>query len=225
MNRSGLLIVFVALWGCSSSSSDTPRNNSTSALEIFPPQIYTGFDGTRTYKAPAIAVNASSATTWTIGDPSIASLAPEDNGEHVMVTALKAGETTITAKSGSQSSTAQLKVYAYTGDQWQSGSARYTNSSDANNPACVTCHGNNKGPDHTPTEVDADSDDEIENTFLTGVDPEGRAIKDYSEFASLLQGKDHKWTVSTAERVGLVAYMRSLTPAGWPEYDAPTAEK
>jgi hypothetical protein len=223
MKRFGLVLVLAGFSGCSSDSDKTANN--TSALEVFPPHVYTGFDGTRTYKAPAIVVNASGATTWTIADPTIASLAPEENGEHLMVTALKAGETTITAKSGTQTATASLKVYAYTNEQWQSGSMRYTSSADASSPACNTCHGSSKGPDHTPTEVDADTDEEIQNTFLTGVDPEGRAIKDFSEFAALLQGKDHKWTVMSSEQVGLVAYMRSLAPAGWPEYDAPTSEK
>ncbi|HET9953728.1 MAG TPA: Ig-like domain-containing protein [Polyangiaceae bacterium] len=216
----GLVLICAA--GC---SSDSKSDSSPKELEVFPPQLFSGFDGMHTYKAPAIAVNKSGAVTWTIADASIASLAPADDGEHVTITSLKAGETTITATSGAQKSTVPLKVYSYTTQQWDAGHTRYTTAADANNPECIACHSKNAGPDHTPTEVDADPDTEIQNTFLTGVDPEGRPIKDNSEFAYLLQGKNHTWKVTDAEKSGLVAYMRSLEPSGWPEYDAPTAGK
>lgn len=208
--------------GC---SSDSKTDSKSEALEVFPPKLFTGFDGTHTYRAPAIVVNKSGSVAWTIADATIASLAPADDGEHVTITALKAGETTITATAGTQHSTVPLKVYSYTGQQWDAGRSRYTTAADASNPACTSCHASGVGPDHTPTEVDADPDDEIQNTFLTGVDPEGRSIKEYSEFAYLLQGKNHTWSVNATEKSGLVAYMRSLDPSGWPEYDEPTAGK
>jgi mono/diheme cytochrome c family protein len=96
---------------------------------------------------------------------------------------------------------------------------------DEMNPACIDCHGKGKGPDHTPTEVDADPDPQIQNTFLTGMDPEGREVDYEHEYANLLKGRKHKWSVTMDEAVGVVAYLRSLEPTGYPEWDAPTTEK
>lgn len=192
-------------------------------FEIFPPEIFTGTDGMHTFKAPIITVNAHDGVMWTIADPSIAQLMPA--GENAMIVATKAGDTSVTATHDGKTSTAQLHVVSYTTQQYADGEKRYMTSLDADNPACKECHAPGKGPDHTATELDADPDSQVQNTFLTGVDPEDRPIKDNSEFSNLLKGKSHKWSVTESEKVGLVAYLRSLPPMGYPEYDAPTTEK
>jgi hypothetical protein len=96
-----------------------------------------------------------------------------------------------------------------------------------NNPACTNCHGKGagKGPDHTPTELDADPDSEVQTTFTTGVDPEGRPIAEESEWKYLLEGKKHMWSVTPTQKTSLLAYLRALEPTGYPEYDAPTDQK
>lgn len=194
------------------------------ALEVFPGKVYTGFDGVNTYRAPVIVYPPPTGTvTWSVADPTIASFVME--GANATFTAKKAGDTTITVTVGGKSASAPLKVYAYTKAQYDAGAARYMTAADPMNPACVMCHGAGKGPDHTPTEVDADTDEEIQHTFTTGTDPEGRKIKDISEFADLLKGYEHTWKITDTEKVGLVAYLRALMPQGYPEYDAPTAEK
>jgi hypothetical protein len=227
-------LIGIALLSVVACSSDTGDEGSSTGhkesdvvaggqFKIFPPEIFTGTDGVHTFKAPIITVNSAGAVTWTVADPSIAQITPD--GENAMVVATKAGDTKVTAMSGGKSSEVTLHVVSYTPEQYAEGEKRYTMTLNADNPACKECHAPGKGPDHTSTELDADPDSQIQNTFLTGVDPEGRPIKDNSEFANLLKGKTHKWTVTETERAGLLAYLRSLPPMGYPEYDEPTDVK
>jgi hypothetical protein len=222
-------LALTCLAACSSSTNDEGSSTSGQtggALEIFPPHIYSGTDGAHTYKAPIIAVNNSGAVTWTIADPTIASIKPDGaEGENLMITVLKAGTTTVSATNGGKTSTADLNIVAYTPQQYADGEKRYKTGLDTNNPPCMECHAPGKGPDHTATELDADPDEEIQHTFLTGTDPENRPIAENSEYASLLKGKTHMWTVTESEKVGLIAYLRALEPMGFPEYDEPTTEK
>lgn len=200
-------------------------------FSIFPSKIYTGFDGMHTYKAPVIAVAPggtpikTGGVMWTLADPSMAEL--KIDAEGVTITAKKAGETTLTAAGGGKMATATLKIYSYTAAAYAEGEHRYTNGVDDNNPACNKCHGKGagKGPDHTPTELDADPDEEIQTTFTTGVDPENRPIAEESEWAYLLEGKKHMWSVTASEKMNMLAYLRALEPTGYPEYDEATDEK
>lgn len=210
--------------GGSTAPATTGTPATGAALMVFPPKVYTGFDGSDSYRAPVIVYPPQTGTvTWKVADPTIASVTMD--GANATITSLKAGDTMITVSAGGKTASAPLHVYAYTKQQYSAGEKRYTTDLDAMNPACIKCHGKGKGPDHTPTEIDADTDEEIQHTFTTGTDPEGRKIKDISEFAELLKGYDHMWKVTEEEKSGLLAYMRALAPDGFPEYDAPTAGK
>jgi hypothetical protein len=219
-----------AFTGCSSdtggeTSAETGKKGS-GKLEIFPPQVFSGTDGVHTFKAPIIVINNSGPVMWTIADPTIAQIAPADaDNQHLMITMLKSGNTTITAMNGGQTSTVPLNVRSYTAQEYGDGEKRYMMGPNMDNPPCKECHAPGKGPDHTSTELDADPDEQVQNTFLTGVDPENRPIVDNSDFSELLKGKTHKWMVTESEKVGLVAYLRGLPPMGYPEYDEPTTEK
>ena len=131
----------------------------------------------------------------------------------------------IHATDGTTTKDAMLEVIAYPAAQWEAGKNRYAMGPDDKNPACKECHAPGKGPDHTPTELDADTDDEIRNTFVTGKDPEGRPVDYEKEYTMLLKGYDHMWKVTEDEKIGLVAYLRSLKPLHFPEYDEATTEK
>ena len=225
-----LLLGLTACGGDSSGDSGGSTAGTTAAtggnFEIFPPQIFSGTDSQHIFRAPIIAVNAPAEVEWTIADPNIATISPDSgNSSELMVTIKAPGTTTITATSSGQSVTASLESVGYTPEQYAAGEHRYKNAADEDNPACNECHAPGKGPDHTATELDADPDNQVQNTFLSGVDPENRPIADESEYAYLLEGKDHMWTVTEEERIGLLAYLRALEPMGYPEYDAPTAEK
>lgn len=215
-----------------SGSSSSAESAAPKALTIFPEKIYSGTDGTNTYLSPIIAVGNKGNVTWTVDDPSIASIDTNSSdpkaasgGINVVLKSLKAGTTKVHATDGTQKAEATLTIASYPVAQYEAGKARYAKGPNDKNPACMDCHAPGKGPDHTPTELDADTDDEIRNTFVTGTDPEGRAVDYKGEFKTLLKGYDHKWEVTADEKVGLVAYLRALKPLGFPEYDAPTTTK
>jgi Pilus formation protein N terminal region len=219
------LVVSMSLAACAAGAESDPHA-AAGELEIFPPKIYTGVDGVHLYRAPIITVGHAGPVTWTIGNPALADIAPDPSGtEKLMIVAKAAGATSITATSGGASSTASLDIIGYTPQQYDEGMRRYMMGPNLDNPPCMECHAVGKGPDHTATELDADPDVEIQHTFLTGVDPEGRPIMDESEFAMLLKGKTHMWQVTETEKIGLVAYLRALEPTGFPEYDEPTTQK
>ena len=194
--------------GCTDSGGGGAPPGGEGELAINPPKIFTGFDGTNTYKAPVVSTPASGAE-WSIGDPSLADIAPDGDGTQLMITTKKAGTTTITVKAGGQTATAELIIAAYTTEQHDVGERRYMEGGGGD-PGCITCHAN--GPDHTPTQVDADTDEQVINSFVNGVDPEGVPIPT----------PKHMWSVTEEEKPGLVSYLRSLEPAGYPEPDQPT---
>lgn len=57
------------------------------------------------------------------------------------------------------------------------------------------------------------------NAYTTGIDLEGKSIKETTDFQMLLNGRDHMWTVSDDAKLGVVAYLRALPPKGFPEDD------
>lgn len=199
------------------SMSPPPKN-----FQIFPPMLFSGFDGTNTYKVPISIFKNDGPVTFTIDDMTLASIDTKNNDStNIMLKTLKAGTTMVHAAAGGKMVSAPLTITAYTPDQNAAGKKRYTTAADADNPACQDCHGAGKGPDHTPTEVDADPDEDIINTFLTGKDPEGRPVG--MEYKQILKGHTHMWKVTMDEHIGLVSYLRSLTPTGYPDYEAETA--
>jgi hypothetical protein len=188
-------------------------------FRIFPPMIHGGFDGTNVYEAPIVALGAAGEVQWKIDDPGLARLTPSGDGDELMLMSLKAGSGRITATNAGRSVSAAIIFNTYTPEDYKAGQARYGMGPDADNPGCMECHGRGKGPDHTPTEVVQFADDKIQNTFLTGIDLEGRPLAEETEYASLLKGKEHKWKVTDAEKIGLVAYLRALPPMGFPADD------
>lgn len=183
-------------------------NSGAASLSIFPPKLVTGFDGTHTFQAPASLVGGSGAT-WSADDVSLVTLAPTSDGTHVMITAKKAGSTNINATVGGKKVSVPITINSYTAAQYTAGETRYKTDSATSGKACASCHQATGGsaPDHTPTELVADTDDEVINTFKTGTDPEGVPVP----------APNHKFAVSAAEQAGLVAYLRALKPSGYPD--------
>lgn len=218
--------------GCSSAppAGDTSADDVTTAasslegFESFHPQgkaktYYTGFDGTNDYVAP-IAFFGDTPPTVTFGDPSVAelkgkpltitkamleTLPDELDGklQLLLVRSKKAGQTTITAKSGTITQEATLKVTGYTDADVAVGQKRYEKGS----PSCASCHAN-LGV-HSPT-VLVDLSDET----ILGIAVDGKSIEKVSmetgDAETLKPNKgNHKWSVTAEERVGLMAYLRS----------------
>jgi hypothetical protein len=178
-------------------------------LQIIPATVYTGFDGTDAFKAPVISVGGQN-VKWTLSDPGAATLEPSADGSQLMIVTKKAGSFTLTATAGGKTATAKLSVTAYTNAQHAAGAKRY-GASEGGDPPCSTCHGGASGKDHTPTQLVFDTDDEIIDTFTKGVDPEGVPVPTAK----------HKWTVTEPEKLGLVSYLRSLEPRGYPSAEDP----
>ena len=216
-----LSMAFLPMLGCGGDegSAEGAEEEEEGEFRIFPTKVHGGFDGTNAFEAPVVALGSSGPVQWKIDDPELARLTPSGDGDELMLFSLKAGQSKLTATNGGKTVSVPVQITMYTPQQYKDGQARYMMGPDADNPGCMECHGRGKGPDHTPTEVVEFPDDAIQNTFLTGIDLEGRPLAEETEYASLLKGKDHKWKVTEAEKAGLVAYLRALPPMGFPSDD------
>lgn len=204
----GLAALMSTLAACSNSGttakSDAGSSGAASTeFRLFPDVLYSGFGGTdRIYKAPVLSLNCSGTVTWKVADSSIAAVDSQE-GLNATFKMLKAGNTTITATCGARTASATLKVASYTDSQIAAAKTLWSGR-------CSVCHTDgNDAYDDTPTQLDADTDQQVINSFMTGVDPEGRP----------LSNPNHKFTATSAEQQGLVAFMRSREPMGYPEPD------
>jgi hypothetical protein len=189
-----------------------------------PDNVYSGTDGTHTFKVPVAVYDGDSDLTVTASDPSALTLAKAtlknpvnadgvtDNGKYYMVTALKAGTYTLTATSKGRSVTAKVTVSDYAADRYAAGDARYNNSiTTGPERACKTCHVNGLAIDHSPAALATATDQEIGIIITTGVKPGPTVIKLPNE----PPGTMHKWSVTAAEKDGLVTYLRAIDPRGF----------
>jgi len=178
-----------------------------------------GFDGTNEYVVPMVFF-APTQPKVTFGDPSAAevngpvltvsrALVPElpeqldGKIQVVFVKAKKAGQTTVTGVAGSVNETATLKITQYAAADVAVGERRYTQGA----PSCESCHATKSV--HNPGLL-ADLSDET----ILGIAVEGKAIQRINPETTQVEtvqpnGGNHKWTVTPAERVGLMAYLRS----------------
>jgi hypothetical protein len=69
------------------------------------------------------------------------------------------------------------------------------------------CHAGGNAIDHSPAAMASSTDEAIATVITTGISTAGFPIMG-------VQG-DHRWTVSQAERDGLVTYLRGLPPRGF----------
>ncbi len=183
---------------------------------VFPPLANSGFDGTNVFKVP-LATNLTGAVTWEIEDPTILDQAPApvppqyaDYGETwVMLITKKAGTTKVFAVLGDKRIEATVVVTAYDPAQVAAGAMRYAAPADATGAgrtACASCHQAAGGADHSPVEIAFFPDSDILTAITTGMYPDGYV---------LLEGTNHAWNVTDAEKVGIVPYLRSLPPRGF----------
>jgi hypothetical protein len=247
--RGTLLAVVIALATMACSKSDSPGSDpgtggtgsvgtdascATSQIEILFSPMYSAFDGTHRFQVPA-TVNGidAAAVTWSISDPTIASLQTSSDG--VMITIQAAGKATIVARAGTLCGTSLLTVTAASADHWTVGSARYTSgqvltigtpgmgppgqggSGATQEAACTSCHGDTAtgGPfktvSHTPMQTGGFSDEELIQIFTAGVLPEGAYFDD--EIVSRQQWSQfHRWSMTAEQAAAMVVYLRSLTP-------------
>lgn len=188
-NRPGFVVIGIATAalglgaaGCSSKSDNnggtdngqtTQQETCTTPMGLqlaFNP-MYSAFvdDPSLTFQLPTIVNGASGAgVKWSVDDPTKVKVEPGDASGGALLTMLKAGDATITARLGDSCGTAPLHITEATKADWQAGNDRYNNMNplptvmtDANGipimppggftsnfidppdhpPACTNCHG------------------------------------------------------------------------------------
>jgi hypothetical protein len=214
------------------SKSDTTGDNgaadidpaSLSGFASLHPQgdaktYYTGYDGKNDYVAP-IAFYADTPPKVTLSDSSVATMqgtpmtitkvmdpslpdALDGKLQVILIKSKAAGTVTITATSGSLTQKATLKITKYSSTDVSVGQKRYENGS----PSCNSCHAT-LGV-HNPGMLVDLSDDTI-----LGIATDGKSLQQINQDTGKVEtvqpnNGNHKWTVTTAERTGLMAYLRS----------------
>jgi hypothetical protein len=189
-----------------------------------PSNVYTGRDGTHTFKIPVAVYDSDADLTVTADDPSALTLAPAtltnpvspdgvvDNGKYYMITALKAGTYTLTAASKGRSVTASVTVTDYAATRYQTGDDRYHNgvNTETADRACANCHQQGLAIDHSPAALATATDQEVGIIISTGVKPGPTVIK-----IPMKPGLQHKWTADDPTKDGLITYLRALNPRGF----------
>jgi hypothetical protein len=180
---------------------------------------HSGFDGTNTYVVPMVFF-AAAPPTVTFSDGTVAeqngpvltvsrSLLPnlpealEGKIQLVFVKTKKAGQTTVTGTSGSLTQPVTLKVEQYTPQDVTLGEQRYNSGT----PSCNSCHAQKSV--HNPGAL-ADLSDEVILGIAVDGNPIERVNLETTEVETVKPNNgNHKWQVTTAERKGLMAYLRS----------------
>jgi hypothetical protein len=188
-------------------------------LTFMPRTSFSGFDGTHTFTVPVAVYDSAEDLELVASDSSAVDIAPKrlaapvrsdgtiDNGKYFFVTVKKAGTTKLTARSNGATAETTLTVTPYATGVWEAGESRYKSGRGAD-PPCTTCHVDGQAIDHSPAALATSTDEEIAIVITTGISTSGFPIKIDGE-------PGHQWTVTDAERDGLVTYLRSLAPRGF----------
>lgn len=87
-------------------------------------------------------------------------------------------------------------------------------STDMRCDSCHTTGADNFQVQHTPTQAARFSDEELINIFTEGMKPPGVGYRALPERFQSFYEVMHTWNVSEEQVLGLVVYLRSLTPEG-----------
>lgn len=217
------LVLAVAALGLAVACAPDVDSTPVYDYGLFPGVAHSGFNTTATFKV-MFATSAPN-PTWTVDDPSIATIAPSDAPilkgvntkglSFALATMTKAGTTTVTMTAGSTVLTSDLEVKAYTNDELAVGKTRYEQGTpgDGTRPACASCHQQEGGVDHSPLKM-AGFDDPtvlgvIQNATYPDVAVGGSTTSAFSPRGPL-KFTGHKWNLSDPEKEGILSYLRSL---------------
>jgi hypothetical protein len=218
-------------------NNDAPASctDANNALTVAFTPMYSAFDGVHTYQIPSIVLSVKdSVITWGASDPSMVTLAPDPILGGILITTKKAGTVTIVASAGGLCGTSLLTITSATPGDWDTGNQRYNDgvsvhlgrggatydaSAGVGGPACTNCHGPTatdnryKTVSHTPEQAGGFSDQDLIDIFENGIVPDGGyfdpSIVSYQQWQQF-----HKWSdITPDQQPGMVAYLRSLTPA------------
>jgi hypothetical protein len=213
--------------------STGPAVNDTKAVGtdlaiVFTP-MYSGFDGSRTFKVPAIATAAGQALTgakWSASDVSYVDLEDDAETGGVMITTRKAGTVKIIVRAGMLSGSSDLTITQYAPGDCDAGDMRYHNSigidaggialfsgSVPDNASCANCHGDGAkmlSVQHTPQQTGGFSDKDLTNIITKGFKPDGTVF--ITMIPPQIYQRFHTWEATEAEKTGLLCYLRSIEP-------------
>lgn len=224
----GLVVVAVAAGAC---TEDIER--PTYDYGLFPTVAHSGFNRTATFKV-MFATSAPN-PTWSVEDPSIATIAesepPVINGvdtkdlRFALATMTKAGTTNVIMTAGGTTLTSELQVKAYTDEQVVLGKARYESPGAGDRQPCAGCHQKPGGVDHSPLKM-AGFDDPtilgvIQNATYPATVTGGSTTSPYAPKGAL-SFSGHKWNLTDPEKDAILAHLRSL-PLGKVAAELPDA--
>jgi hypothetical protein len=224
VTKNAWLVLFVVVGGCSLGSGDV--DGDVTAHGLFPAVAHSGHNPQGSFRV--LFATSAPNPQWSVGDASIARVAPAaaprgtEKGvrdlSYALATMTKAGETTVTVRSGETTLTSKLVVKAYSDADVAAGKARYeTGGPEANRVACASCHATADGVDHSPLKMAGFEDAVVLGVIENATYPAsttGRAVaSDYAPKGPL-ELEAHKWNLSDQERVGVLAHLRSLPLGG-----------
>jgi hypothetical protein len=219
----GALAALVA--ACSfGSAGDVDEQLTTYGL--FPSVAHSGHNPQGSFRV--LFATSAPNPTWAVADGSIATIASANaprgaekgvrDLSYALATMTKAGETTVTVKSGETTLTSKLVVKGYSDADVAAGKVRYeTGGPEPNRVACASCHAKPDGVDHSPLKMAGFDDPVILGVIQEATYPPsttGRAVaSDYAPKGPL-EFKEHKWSLTDQEKVGILAHLRSLPLGG-----------
>lgn len=222
MIRRPLYAVLIA--GCSLGGDDVDGDAKVPGL--FPSVAHSGHNPQGSFRV--LFATSAPSPQWSVGDASIATIAPANAPRgtekgvrdlaYALATMTKAGETTVTVRSGDTTLTSKLIVKAYSDADVAAGKARYeTGGPEPERQACASCHAKPDGVDHSPLKMAGFDDAVILGVIQEATYPPsttGRAVaSDYAPKGPL-QLATHKWSLTDQEKVGVLAHLRSLPLGG-----------
>jgi hypothetical protein len=218
------VIVAALVASCSLGGNDVDGDPTSHGL--FPSVAHSGHNPQGSFRV--LFATSAPSPQWSVGDGSIATIAPAaapkgtEKGvrdlSYALATMTKAGETTVTVRSGATTLTSKLVVKAYSDADVAAGKARYeTGGPEPNRVACASCHAKPEGVDHSPLKMAGFDDAVILGVIQEATYPpstSGRAVaSDYAPKGPL-DFKEHRWNLTDQEKVGVVAHLRSLPLGG-----------
>jgi hypothetical protein len=206
----GLALVAGIACKTSEKATDAPPMRSY----LFPNKVHTGITGATGFQA-ILSTNLANANI-VVTDPSIISVQKVPppgmfTDSFFLVTALKAGQTTVVARSGDTEIDSDVIVSGYTPSVIATGAARYHNPPNANGEdrrSCASCHQQAGGADHSPFVIGGFSDSDILAAIQTGTYRHGQPLV-------MPENQEHAWNLTAEEEEAIVPYLRSLRPKGF----------
>lgn len=210
-----------------------PTANPVGAF-IFPATIYTGYNGRDDYTS-AVSANFI-AESWEVADTSIATVTPTESCQteglfevSAILDIVSAGSTEVIARAGGQEFRSPIIVQTYTTEQYDAGALVYAEANgDGSRPSCGSCHLSANGADHTPLVTAYYPDEVLLKVITEGIYPNCLSGQDGTECEcgsgpicyelaedERVLSLAHDWQLNAEERDGVVAYLRSLRPAGF----------